>query len=89
MLEAAPNGLNDSLVKGEMDVALMARPERFPTPLQAAKLYSERFVIACSANHRFAMKNEISMAELDGEFYLSQINCEFSESSTNGAASKA
>jgi DNA-binding transcriptional LysR family regulator len=55
----------------------MARPDGFPAPLQASKLYSERFVIACSAGHRFAMENEIRMADLDGEFYLSRINCEF------------
>src|SRR5690348_11506024 len=30
--------------------------------------YSERFVLACSAGHRFAMENEIRMADLDGEF---------------------
>lgn len=77
MLEAEPDELCNLLVKGEMDVALMARPDSFPAPLQASKLYSERFVIACSASHPFASKNEVSMAELDGEFYLSRINCEF------------
>ena len=77
LLEAVPDRLCDLLAKGEMDVALMARPDGFPAPLQASKLYSERFVIACSAGHRFAMENEIRMAELDGEFYLKRINCEF------------
>ena len=77
LLEAVPDRLCELLVKGEMDVALMARPDSFPAPLQASKLYSERFVIACSASHSFASKNEVSMAELDGEFYLSRINCEF------------
>jgi LysR family hydrogen peroxide-inducible transcriptional activator len=77
ILEAVPDELCNLLVKGEMDVALMARPDSFPAPLQASKLYSERFVIACSASHSFASKNEVSMAELDGEFYLSRINCEF------------
>lgn len=78
MQEAVPDELCDLLVKGEMDVALMARPVGFPRPLQALKLYSERFVIACPAGHPFAMKNELSMAELDGEPYLSRVNCEFS-----------
>ena len=41
------------------------------------KLYSEPFVIACSAGHRFAMQDEMRMAELDGEFYFSRINCEY------------
>jgi len=28
--------------------------------------------MACSAGHRLAMKNEVAIAELDGEFYLNQ-----------------
>ena len=77
LLEGMPDQLYDLLVKGEPDVALMARPEGFPAPLQASKLYLERFVVACSASHRFAIENEIRMADLDGEFYLARISCEF------------
>jgi DNA-binding transcriptional LysR family regulator len=77
LLEGMPDQLCDLLAKGELGVALMARPDGFSAPLQASKLYSELFVIACSAGHRFAMENEIRMADLDGEFYLSRINCEF------------
>jgi DNA-binding transcriptional LysR family regulator len=79
MPEAVPNDLCDLLMKGEIDVALMSRPDSFPAPLQASKLYSERFVVACSAGHRFANKNFVSMAELDGEFSLSLVNCEYSD----------
>ncbi len=77
LLEAVPDRLCDLLVKGELDVALMARPDGFSAPFHASKLYSERFVIACSAGHRFAMQDAVRMAELDGESYLSRINCEF------------
>ncbi|MGC1890105.1 MAG: LysR family transcriptional regulator [Stellaceae bacterium] len=77
LLEAVPDQLCELLVKGEMDVALMARPDGYPAPLQASKLYSERFVVACAMGHRFAMENEIRMADLDGEFYLKRVNCEF------------
>ena len=79
ILEATPNRLCDLLEKGELDVALMARPDGFPEPLRASELYPERFVVACSAGHRFATKPSVNMAELDGEFYLSRINCEFYE----------
>ena len=77
LLESTPDRLCDLLVKGELDVALMARPSGFPAPLQASRLYSERFVIACSAGHRFATRTLVRMAELDGELYFSRINCEF------------
>jgi LysR family hydrogen peroxide-inducible transcriptional activator len=77
LLEAVPDRLCELLVKGELDVALMARPSGFSGSLQALELYSERFVIACSAGHRFARQNTVNLADLDGEFYLSRINCEF------------
>jgi LysR family hydrogen peroxide-inducible transcriptional activator len=79
LLGALPNQLSDLLVKGALDLAIMARPDGFQDPLRASELYSERFVIACSAGHRLANRREIAMAELDGEFYFSRINCEFYE----------
>jgi LysR family transcriptional regulator, hydrogen peroxide-inducible genes activator len=77
LTEGVPDRLCELLAKGDLDVALMARPSGFPVPLQSLELYSERFVVACSAGHRFAAKNHVRVAELDGEFYFSRINCEF------------
>ncbi len=77
LTEAVPNRLCDLLTKGELDVALIARPDGFAPPLQPQPLYRERFVIACSAGHPFARKNAVSVAELDGQPYLARINCEF------------
>lgn len=77
LLEHVPDRLCDLLVSGDLDVALMARPNGFPAPLRATELYSERFVVACAAGHRMANKSEVTMAELDGESYFSRINCEF------------
>ena len=77
LTEAVPNRLCDLLTKGELDVALIARPDGFASPLQPQPLYRERFVIACSAGHPFARKNSVSVAELDGQPYLARINCEY------------
>jgi LysR family hydrogen peroxide-inducible transcriptional activator len=79
LLEGVPARLCDLLVRGELDVAVMARPDGFPEPLDALELYSERFVIACAAGHRFATRKSVRVSELDGEFYFSRINCEFYE----------
>jgi LysR family transcriptional regulator, hydrogen peroxide-inducible genes activator len=79
LIESVPDALCERLVKGELDVALMARPEGFKVPFKASQLYSERFVIACSAGHRFAGRAGVPIAELDGEFYLQRINCEFKD----------
>src|SRR6185437_4797619 len=38
LLESVPDALCDLLLKGELDLALMARPDGFPAPLRAAKL---------------------------------------------------
>lgn len=77
LLENVPNRLCELLLSGELDVALMARPGGFDAPLRAQKLYSERFVIACSAGHQFARQNAVRVAELDGQSYLARINCEY------------
>jgi DNA-binding transcriptional LysR family regulator len=77
VLEGVPEQLCNFLVEGKLDVALMARPDGFRPPLRALELYAERFVVACAAGHRFAAKGHVPMAELDGEFLLSRINCEY------------
>ena len=77
LIEGMPDRLCGLLEDGDLDVALMARPEGFPEELRVERLYPEQFVIACSAGHRFAMRNAVAVADLDGESYLSRINCEY------------
>jgi LysR family hydrogen peroxide-inducible transcriptional activator len=77
LLEGVPGRLCELLVAGELDVALMARPEGFAPPLNAQELYTERFVVACAAGHRFATRPNVHLHEMDGEIYLTRINCEF------------
>jgi LysR family transcriptional regulator, hydrogen peroxide-inducible genes activator len=77
VLEGVPEQLCKYLIEGKLDVAIMARPDGFQSPLRALELYPERFVVACAAGHRFAAKSDVPMAELDGEFLLSRINCEY------------
>jgi LysR family transcriptional regulator, hydrogen peroxide-inducible genes activator len=77
VLEGVPERLCNFLIEGRLDVALMARPDGFQPPLRALELYAERFVVACAAGHRFARQGDVPMAELDGEFLLSRINCEY------------
>jgi DNA-binding transcriptional LysR family regulator len=79
VLEGVPEQLCSFLIEGKLDVALMARPDGFQPPLRALELYPERFVVACAAGHRFAAKHDVPMAELDGEFYFSRINCEYGD----------
>jgi len=71
--------LTESLGRGDIDLALLARPAGFDGPLRAFPLYRERFVVACSAAHRFAAGAAVRVNELDGEPYLSRVNCEYQD----------
>jgi LysR family transcriptional regulator, hydrogen peroxide-inducible genes activator len=77
LLEAVPDRLCDMLMDGSLDVAIMARPDGFGPAFHTIELYSERFVVACSAGHRFAGQRNVPIKHLDGEYYFLRINCEF------------
>ena len=77
LTEAVPDRLGELLQQGALDVTLMARPDGFAAPLQPQPLYRERFVIACAAGHPIARRNVVRIADLDGQPYLSRINCEY------------
>jgi DNA-binding transcriptional LysR family regulator len=75
-VEAVPDRLCDLLMKVELDVTLLAKPNGFAAPLQRQPPYKERLVIACSAGHESARKNAVRLADMDGQPYLARIDCE-------------
>ncbi len=75
--EAVPSRLTDQLLRGELDVVVMAQPGELDERLRADPLYDERFVIACAVGHPFARRNMITMSDMDGQYYLQRANCEF------------
>lgn len=75
--EGVPAALSDLLREGELDLAVMAQSEPFEERFDVHPLYRERFVVAFPPGHRFAEKNGVRMADVDGESYLLRINCEF------------
>lgn len=77
LTEAVPARLAELLLSGEVDVAVMAEPGGFDERLRAEPLYEERFVVACPYGHRFERRNAVPMQAMDGEIYLSRINCEY------------
>lgn len=66
-----------ALEKGELDCAFIANNAGLPSFLTSRTLYSERMVIAFSAEHRFNMLGDVPFAELDGERYIDRLHCEF------------
>jgi DNA-binding transcriptional LysR family regulator len=77
--KGSPDHLSDLLHSGEIDVAFMSSHVSLPIPMQMSHLYKERFVIACSTEHHFSSMSNVSLAELDGENYIYQDNCEYCE----------
>jgi LysR family hydrogen peroxide-inducible transcriptional activator len=77
--EGVPAALSELLREGELDLAVMAQSEPFEERFVVQPLYRERFVVAFPPGHRFAEKNGVPMAEVDGESYLLRINCEFKD----------
>lgn len=75
--EGVPKQLSDLLMEGAIDVAVMAQPEPFAERFDVRTLYNERFVVAFPSGHRFESKNDVRIADLEGEAYLSRVNCEY------------
>jgi LysR family hydrogen peroxide-inducible transcriptional activator len=71
--------LQEWLLNGELDLAIYGLPGELDNRLHVKPLFSERFVIAFGAGHRFATLNAVPMRELHGERYLSRVNCEFAD----------
>jgi len=75
--ESTPARLLDELLEGSHDLAILATPEKIDGRFDAIPLYRERFVVALPPEHRLCAQDAVRMAELDGERYLSRINCEY------------
>ncbi|MET1027145.1 MAG: LysR family transcriptional regulator [Dongiaceae bacterium] len=79
LMEAVPEELTDLLMSGELDVAMMTAPEVPNERLDLRHLYDERFVVAFPPGHRFEELAAVPIAAMQGESYLSRVNCEYYE----------
>lgn len=83
ILDAAAAKLQEALLAGDLDAAIYAMPFVPPDPrLHYLPLYRERFVIVIRPGHRLAGQSAVRVSELDGECYLSRINCEYDAPAT-------
>ncbi len=76
LADATPERLDQMLLHGELDAALTIRPASCDDRLRAEPLYEERYMVACAPGHPFAGRPAITMRDMDGQTYLSRINCE-------------
>ena len=77
--DASAGALQERLDQGELDAAILARPDGIDDRFHAMKLFEERFVVGIAPTHRLANMQVIRCQDLEGERYLSRTNCEFAE----------
>ncbi len=76
--ELPGNALIDTMIKGDMDIALAGMP-KLPERFDAVPLYAERYGVAFAKGHRFEKLNAVPMRELANEHYVQRIHCEFDD----------
>lgn len=67
-----------ALQEGKVDVAIVGLPA-YPDRVHAEPLYRERYVVAYPPGHRFDAMNAVRIADMEGEDYLSRVNCEYED----------
>lgn len=76
--EGSFESLTDSLDRGDINLGIMSSAYEIPKRFKATTLFSEDYVVAVGANHRFYGRSLIEMAELHREHYCERVLCEFS-----------
>lgn len=71
--------LMKSLTKGTLDLVIGVPTDAPSTALRRENLYTERYVVAFPAKHRFAKKGSVTLADLQSEPWLDRLNCEMRE----------
>jgi DNA-binding transcriptional LysR family regulator len=77
--DASAKALQEGLIGGDFEAAIYCLPQMDADErLHYLPLYSEQFFVVVSPGHHLARKNQVSVADLDGEPYCNRINCEWS-----------
>jgi LysR family transcriptional regulator, hydrogen peroxide-inducible genes activator len=78
LLDASAREINDRLIEGTLDVAIYCLPpDESDDRLSLIPLFKEQMVIVLHPTHPLAERNAVRAKDLNGQSYLSRINCEF------------
>jgi LysR family transcriptional regulator, hydrogen peroxide-inducible genes activator len=69
--------LQEALVGGSLDIALLDLPGGLDERLNPMPLFAESFMITFAPGHHFAGLTEVGARDLDQAPYISRANCEF------------
>ncbi|MBL8697774.1 MAG: LysR family transcriptional regulator [Alphaproteobacteria bacterium] len=75
--EGLPDALGDMTLEGQIDLALLARPEPLGERFDVRPIYRDRYVVMFPAGHRLGQLNAVPLKEIEGEPMISRTNCEY------------
>ena len=75
--DSTAKSLQDKLLSGALEVAIYGLPGPVEEQLHVLPLFEERFVVAMAPGHRLTRKNAVALKDLQGERYISRLNCEY------------
>ena len=76
VIDGEASAMISALEKGDLHLSLVGIPGDMPEGFHQLPVFSERFVIVLPPDHRWAERNAIRVADLDGEPYVSRSTCE-------------
>lgn len=77
MVDDRGKQLQEKVIQGELDIAILALPDGFDERLHVRPLFSERFMVITAPGHEFEARNAISAEDLHGRPCLSRAGCEY------------
>jgi LysR family transcriptional regulator, hydrogen peroxide-inducible genes activator len=78
LIDASAREINDRLIEGALEAAIYCLPpDESDDRLSLIPLFKEQMVIVIHPKHPLAQRNAVRAKDLDGQSYLSRINCEF------------
>jgi DNA-binding transcriptional LysR family regulator len=76
--DASARELENVLLEGDMEVAVLCRPDReLDERINALPLFREQMMVVIPPNHMLAMKDAIRVKDLQGMNYVNRAKCEF------------
>lgn len=76
--DASARELENVLLEGDMEVAVLCRPDReLDERISALPLFREQMMVVIPPNHMLAMKDAIRVKDLQGMNYVNRAKCEF------------
>ncbi|AZV77705.1 LysR family transcriptional regulator [Parasedimentitalea marina] len=79
LLDATAESIQDVLLDGKIDIAILGSPVEAVPRLRVHELFQEEMIIACGVNFRLASRSSIPLKKLTDYPYLDRLRCEFRE----------